>query len=70
MTPLNPNVFRLDLPCPHCGETDKQLIGELIEKDEIACRYCREMIDLTNAMFQAGLHKMIEGLQELYKIKP
>ena len=69
MTPLNPNVFRFDLPCPHCDQVDQQLIGELVDKDEIACRYCDEIIDLTNAELQAVLREAIEGLKEIYIIK-
>jgi len=69
MATLNPNVYRFDLPCPHCDQVDQLLIGELVDKDEIACRYCEEMIDLTNAELQARLRDDIEGYREIDVIK-
>jgi len=69
MTRLDPHGFRIELACPHCGETDLQLIGDLVGKNEIACRFCRESINLTNEKWQSGLSDMIEGLREIYILK-
>ena len=65
---VNPNAFRIELPCPNCGKIDLQMIGELVGKDMIACRVCAELIDLTNEKWQAGLREMIEGLREIYVV--
>lgn len=67
---VNPNVFRIELPCPNCGTTDRQMIGELVGKDEIACRACGGTIDLTNEKWQVGLSEFIEGLRQIYVISP
>jgi hypothetical protein len=69
MATLDPHGFRIELPCPHCEQTDLQLIGDLIGKREIACRYCRATINLTNKKLQAGLNEMIEGLREIIVLK-
>lgn len=66
---VDPMGFRFELPCPHCGQTDLQLVGDLVGKDEIACRGCGEMVDLTNEKWQAGLQQFIEGLRHIYVIR-
>ena len=67
---IDAKPFRIDLPCPHCLKTDLQAVGELIGKDEIACRYCGKTIDLTDEQWQAGLNKFIEGLRQIQRFKP
>lgn len=66
---IDARPFRFELPCPHCGKVDMQIIGELVGKDEITCRYCGEMIDLTDENWQASLKETIESLNALYRIK-
>ena len=65
-TSLDPNSFRFELPCPHCGKVDMQLIGKLVGVDEIACRFCTQTINLNNEKWQTSLREMIEGLREIY----
>ena len=65
-TPLDPNVFRIELPCTHCGKVDMQLIGKLVGVDEIACRFCTQTINLKNEKWQTSLREMIDGLREIY----
>ena len=57
-----------EVPCPHCGTTGLQLIGDLINNDEIACRACGGMIDLTSEEWRSGLIEMIEGLRHVSRI--
>ena len=66
---IDPLVHRFELPCPHCGQMDLQVIGEMVGKDEIACRFCGEMIDLSDEQWQTGLRKFIEGLRNIYITK-
>lgn len=63
---MDPTIFRIELPCPHCGKKDLQLIGDLVGKDEIACRYCRGVVDLTDEKWQAGLREYVEGFRKLF----
>jgi hypothetical protein len=67
---IDANPFRFPIPCPHCGQTDLQVVADLVGKDEIACRFCGEMIDLTNEKWQSGLAEFIESLRQIQRFKP
>ena len=68
MSSLDWRFFRVELPCPSCGYKDFQLIGEMIGKDSIPCRACREVIDISSNEWQASLKKIYDGLREIYII--
>ena len=61
---VDPKEFRFELHCPHCDQTDMQLIELLADKDQIACRNCGQMIDLTNEQLQYDLREVIESFKE------
>ncbi|MCY0146215.1 hypothetical protein OEG84_00395 [Hoeflea sp. G2-23] len=61
--------MRYELPCPRCGEMDQQLISDLVGKDEIACRFCGHIIDLTDEKWQSGFREFLEALPDLYRTK-
>jgi hypothetical protein len=63
-TPMVDPMFRFELHCPHCDQTDMQLIELLADKEEIACRNCGQMIDLTNEQLQHDLREVIESFKE------
>ncbi len=60
--------FRVELACPSCGYKDFQLIGEMIGKDSIPCRACREIIDISSDDWQTALKKISDGISEIYVI--
>ena len=60
---VDPKEFRFELHCPHCDQTDIQLIELLADKEEIACRNCGQMIDL-NEQLQHDLREVIESFKE------
>ena len=41
-----------------------QMIELLADKEEIACRNCGQMIDLTNEQLQRDLREVIESFKE------
>ena len=61
---VDPIEFRFELHCPHCDRTDLQMIELLADKDEIACRNCGQMIDLTNEQLQRDLREIIERFKK------
>jgi hypothetical protein len=60
---IDPKEFRFELNCSHCDQTDMQMIELLADKEEIACRNCGQMIDLTNEQLQRDLRKVIESFR-------
>ena len=61
---VDPKEFRFELHCPHCDQTDMQLIELLADKEEIACRNCGQMIGITNEQLQRDLREAIESLKK------
>jgi len=65
----DPAGFRFEIECPHCGYKGMQIIGELVDRDEVPCGACGDTIDITNEKWKAGLRETIEGLREIYALR-
>jgi hypothetical protein len=58
-----PKSFVLSFIAPHCDRTDMQF-ELLADKEEIACRSCGQMIDITNEQLQRDLREAIESFKK------
>ena len=54
------------VPCDQCGDENPKLIGSLIDCDEITCRKCRIVIDLSGEAWKAELREMIEDYRNRF----
>ena len=68
MTGTVKDFARMDLPCPKCGQTNKELITELETTDTVACKYCGGTIDLSSKDIRARITTFAKDAQEVYKM--
>lgn len=59
------HYFRVELPCPSCGYKDLQLLGQLVDKNSIACRACSEVIDISDSKWQSSLKQFKDSICDL-----
>ena len=64
------DMFRLEVPCPHCRETDLQIISKLIANNYVACGFCREMIDVSTEEWRAFISETAETLGRIQILPP
>ena len=58
--------YRVPLLCPTCRKTDQRRLGELIDEDQMACRFCGAPINLTSEGWRAFINETVEALFSLY----
>ena len=61
------DFIRIDLLCPTCGETDKQLLKEMAKLHAIECRYCGAPIDLSSKEWR---ERIASETEDYKSIKP
>ena len=67
---LKPEAHKVEIPCPDCGHASPHMLGKLVDADSVACRFCRATIDVSDEDRQAAFRKMLDGLRQLYTVKP
>lgn len=59
------DIYRIEVPCPKCGETDLQLIRDLVGKDSTACSFCDADITINTKDWQALISETLESLDRI-----
>jgi len=61
------DFIRMDLPCSKCGQTNKELIRELVTNSTITCGFCGAIIDLNAKDTRASITKFADEAKEVKK---
>ena len=64
------DIYRIEVPCPKCGETDLQLIRELVGKDSAVCSFCKADIPINTEDWQTRISEALEDLDRIDIISP
>ena len=59
------DYMRMDVPCPQCGQRNKEPISKLVASNSVACRSCRVLIDLTAKDTRAGIAKFADEAKKI-----
>jgi len=58
-------LIRIEVPCPHCGEKDLQLLRELVDNDSVVCRYCGTIIDISSEDWRALINEALDRYSKI-----
>ena len=54
-----------DVRCEHCDYIDKRMFGEVLGEDQIECRNCGRMIDISSEALQEEWRLLAEELKHI-----
>jgi len=54
-----------ELFCPHCKHINELTFAEVLDKDEIACRNCGTMIDISDEKLQARWRQDAKDIKKI-----
>ncbi len=66
MTEAQLYVFKLDVPCPHCGQMDQQIISELISNQFVPCSCCGKLIDVSSNEWRTRIAIAAHDIRKIY----
>jgi len=62
---VDPTSMRHDLRCEHCDYVDKRMFGEVLGNDQIECRNCGMMIDISSEKIQEEWRLLAEEVKHI-----